>query len=183
MAMRKAIYLSCQRKQATVKSGPNYAHEHAGTSFGPSGSREQADIRKPGLAASPVRFAVTPYKNTLLPVKIGLLTVSLLGLALAVVLWGLEYKLSLYHPHANNSARVRVAKLWVGPKKAAVAQSVYTRSTAQLAQTRYQLGLSSIVELSQAQLQQTSGAIDNTNAQYEYRLALATLDYQVGTTP
>ena len=53
----------------------------------------------------------------------------------------------------------------------------------QLAQTRYQLGLSSIVELSQAQLQQTSAAIDNTNAQYEYRLALATLDYQVGNTP
>jgi outer membrane protein len=53
----------------------------------------------------------------------------------------------------------------------------------QLAQTRYQLGLSSIVELSQAQLQQTSAAIDNTNAQYEYRLALATLEYQVGTTP
>ena len=53
----------------------------------------------------------------------------------------------------------------------------------QLAQTRYQLGLSSIVELSQAQLQQTSAAIDNTNAQYEYRLALATLNYQVGTTP
>jgi outer membrane protein len=53
----------------------------------------------------------------------------------------------------------------------------------QLAQTRYQLGLSSIVELSQAQLQQTSAAIDNTNAQYDYRLGLATLDYQTGTTP
>jgi hypothetical protein len=114
-----------------VKSGPKYLHEHAGTLFGPSGIREQADIRKPGLAASPVRFAVTPYKNTLLSVKIGPLAVSLLGLALAVVLWGLEYKLSLYHPHANNSARVRVAKLWVGPKRAAVAQSVYARSTAQ----------------------------------------------------
>jgi outer membrane protein len=53
----------------------------------------------------------------------------------------------------------------------------------QLAQTRYQLSLSSIVELSQAQLQQTSAAIGNTNAQYEYRLSLATLDYQIGTTP
>jgi outer membrane protein len=53
----------------------------------------------------------------------------------------------------------------------------------QLAQTRYQLGLSSIVELSQAQLQQTSAAIDNTNAQYEYRLALAALNYQVGNAP
>jgi outer membrane protein len=53
----------------------------------------------------------------------------------------------------------------------------------QLAQTRYQLGLSSIVELSQAQLQQTSAAIDNTNAQYQYGLALATLNYQIGATP
>jgi outer membrane protein len=52
-----------------------------------------------------------------------------------------------------------------------------------LAQTRYQLGLSSIVELSQAQLQQTSAAIDNTNARYEYRLSLATLNYQIGTAP
>ncbi len=52
-----------------------------------------------------------------------------------------------------------------------------------LAQTRYQLGLSSIVELSQAQLQQTQAAISHTNARYEYRLALATLNYQVGVQP
>jgi outer membrane protein len=53
----------------------------------------------------------------------------------------------------------------------------------QLAQTRYHLGLSSIVELSQAQFQQTDAAIGNTDAQYQYRLALATLNYQIGTTP
>ena len=52
-----------------------------------------------------------------------------------------------------------------------------------LAQTRYQMGLSSIVELSQAQFQQTDAAITNTNAQYQYRLALATLNYQIGATP
>ncbi|HEY1901480.1 MAG TPA: TolC family protein [Terracidiphilus sp.] len=52
-----------------------------------------------------------------------------------------------------------------------------------LAQTRYQLGLSSIVELSQAQYQQTDAAIGNTNAQYQYRLAIATLNYQIGATP
>jgi outer membrane protein len=52
-----------------------------------------------------------------------------------------------------------------------------------LAQTRYQLGLSSIVELSQAQFQQTDAAIGNANAQYQYRLALATLNYQIGATP
>jgi outer membrane protein len=52
-----------------------------------------------------------------------------------------------------------------------------------LAQVRYQMGLSSIVELSQAQYQQTDAAIGNTNARYQYRLALATLNYQMGTAP
>jgi len=50
-----------------------------------------------------------------------------------------------------------------------------------LAQTRYKLGLSSIVELSQAQLQQTQAEIGNAQAEYEYRLALAALSYQTGT--
>jgi outer membrane protein len=53
----------------------------------------------------------------------------------------------------------------------------------QLAQTRYKLGLSSIVELSQAQLQQAEAQISNTNAIYQYRLALATLQYETGTQP
>ena len=52
-----------------------------------------------------------------------------------------------------------------------------------LAQTRYKLGLSSIVELSQAQLQQTEADITNTNALYQYRLALATLSFQTGAQP
>jgi outer membrane protein len=52
-----------------------------------------------------------------------------------------------------------------------------------LAQTRYKLGLSSIVELSQAQLQQTEAEIANTNAQYQYRLTLATLKFQTGEQP
>jgi outer membrane protein len=47
-----------------------------------------------------------------------------------------------------------------------------------LAQTRYKLGLSSIVELSQAQLQQTQAQISSTQAGYDYRLALAVLRYQ-----
>ena len=48
-----------------------------------------------------------------------------------------------------------------------------------LAQTRYKLGLSSIVELSQAQLQQTQAEIGSAQAGYEYRLALAVLRYQI----
>jgi outer membrane protein len=49
-----------------------------------------------------------------------------------------------------------------------------------LAQTRYRLGLSSIVELSQAQLQQTDAQIGNTNARYEYLATLSQLTYQTG---
>lgn len=52
-----------------------------------------------------------------------------------------------------------------------------------LATSRYQLGLSSIVELSQAQLAQTQAAIASTNAQYQYRLSLAALNYQTGAQP
>jgi outer membrane protein len=52
-----------------------------------------------------------------------------------------------------------------------------------LAQTRYKLGLSSIVELSQAQLQQTSAQIQDTSARYQYRLALSTLNYETGVNP
>ncbi len=52
-----------------------------------------------------------------------------------------------------------------------------------LAQTRYKLGLSSIVELSQAQLQQTSAQIQDTSARYQYRVALATLNYETGVAP
>jgi len=49
-----------------------------------------------------------------------------------------------------------------------------------LAQTRYKLGLGSIVEVSQAQLQQTEAAIGNTNARYGYEAALSSLRFQTG---
>lgn len=49
-----------------------------------------------------------------------------------------------------------------------------------LAQTRYKLGLGSIVELSQAQLQQTDAQIGNTNARYDYLSTISELNYQTG---
>jgi outer membrane protein len=50
----------------------------------------------------------------------------------------------------------------------------------ELAQTRYQLGLSGIVELSQAQLAQTQGEIAYANARYAYKQSLAVLKFQTG---
>jgi outer membrane protein len=49
-----------------------------------------------------------------------------------------------------------------------------------LAQGRYNLGLSSIVELTQAQLGQTSAEVENLNAKYEYQEAYAALQYALG---
>lgn len=49
----------------------------------------------------------------------------------------------------------------------------------ELSQTRYKLGLASIVELSQAQLQQTQAQIGGAQATYQYRLALAVLNFQI----
>ena len=52
-----------------------------------------------------------------------------------------------------------------------------------LAQTRYKLGLSSIVELSQAELQQTQAAIGNANARSQYNFAIAAIRFQTGVQP
>lgn len=52
--------------------------------------------------------------------------------------------------------------------------------TASLARERYNLGLSSIVELSQAELNQTAAEIRATAARYDYLLQLSIVDYQAG---
>jgi len=53
----------------------------------------------------------------------------------------------------------------------------------ELAQTRYNLGLGSIVELSQAQLNNTAAQIQQSSAKYEYQIQRAVLDYEIGTPP
>jgi outer membrane protein len=55
-----------------------------------------------------------------------------------------------------------------------------TTQALNLAKTRYKLGLSSIVELSQAQLQSTQATVDAVNARFDYLLALRSLDYARG---
>ena len=52
-----------------------------------------------------------------------------------------------------------------------------------LSESRYKLGLGSIVEVSQAQLQQTDAAIGYVNSQYQYRLSLSTLNFEIGMQP
>jgi outer membrane protein len=49
-----------------------------------------------------------------------------------------------------------------------------------LAEARYNLGLSSIVELTQAQLNKTRAAIEQATARYEYQARVSALKYQTG---
>jgi outer membrane protein len=55
------------------------------------------------------------------------------------------------------------------------------RESLKLAQARYDAGSSSIVELTQAQLNLTSAQITETDARYEYLVRRSALDYQTGT--
>jgi outer membrane protein len=49
-----------------------------------------------------------------------------------------------------------------------------------LASSRYQLGLSSIIELSQAQLNQTQAQIEQASSKYDYEAQISALNYQLG---
>jgi outer membrane protein len=49
-----------------------------------------------------------------------------------------------------------------------------------LAQSRYSLGLSSIIELSQAELNQTEARIEQASATYDYEAQYSLLNYQLG---
>ncbi len=79
---------------------------------------------------------------------------------------------------------VRIA--WLEANTAARRVDVTSRLVIQanealrLAQTRYDAGLGSIVELSQAQLNQTSAEIQNATARYDYLSRRAALDYSTG---
>jgi len=50
-----------------------------------------------------------------------------------------------------------------------------------LAETRYNLGITSIVELNQAQLSAIDAEIAYGRAKYQYLRARSNLDYQLGT--
>src|ERR1019366_981159 len=79
---------------------------------------------------------------------------------------------------------VRTAWLNAGSafQRLAVTEQLLAEATQafDLAQSRYGLGLSSIVELSQAQLNMTQAEIQKVSAQYDYAGQIANLNYQLG---
>ncbi|HEV8074745.1 MAG TPA: TolC family protein [Candidatus Acidoferrum sp.] len=85
----------------------------------------------------------------------------------------------------DNLAR-DVRNSWLDTQKAYARLSVTQQLLEQanlaleLAQARYKLGLSSIVEFSQAELQKTDADLQDTDAKYQYRLTQILLAYQMG---
>jgi outer membrane protein len=77
---------------------------------------------------------------------------------------------------------------WLGTQRAYDRLSVTRQLREQaslalsLAQSRYQLGLSSIVEFSQAELAKTDAELQDTDAHYQYALSQIALAYQIGTS-
>jgi hypothetical protein len=79
-------------------------------------------LPSPPGAASPTPTAAHRAGSRLAGLRSVFRAASILPvvLAVAVVLWGLSYKLSLYHTHQNHIGRTSVAKLWTGPPKASL---------------------------------------------------------------
>jgi outer membrane protein len=82
-----------------------------------------------------------------------------------------------------------VQTAWLNAKSAydklAVTEELLTAASEalKLAQSRYQLGLSSIVELSQAQLNLTQAQIEEASAKYDYQTQVAALNFALGNLP
>jgi outer membrane protein len=85
----------------------------------------------------------------------------------------------------NNVAR-DVRNAWLDTQKAyerlSLSQQLREQANLalELAQARYKLGLASIVEYSQANLQKTEADLADTDARYQYHVAQIALAYQIG---
>ncbi len=87
----------------------------------------------------------------------------------------------------NNVAR-DVRNAWLETRKAyerlTLTQQLREQASLalELAQARYKLGLGSIVEFSQADLQKTEADLQDTDARYQYRVAQMVLAYETGVS-
>jgi hypothetical protein len=88
--------------------------------FGPRARQDRARIWKKNQFTAPsaiqadpeaAKLALNQLFDLMRPLRL-----ALVGLAVAVALWGFAYKLSLYRSDQNRSFPVNVAKMWLGPK-------------------------------------------------------------------
>ncbi|MGH9431629.1 MAG: TolC family protein [Terriglobia bacterium] len=94
-----------------------------------------------------------------------------------------DQKLRNMEEQVSRDVRTAWADATTGYQGIAVSQQLLdeSRMALALAQGRYNLGLGSIVELTQGQLSELQAEIQNVNAQYDYQIQNAVLEYQVGS--
>ena len=80
---------------------------------------------------------------------------------------------------ANNSASIILKNKWLQEHVPSVRQDRY-QHRARPGTIAVQVGLSGIVDLTQAQLAQTEAEIGVANARFAYQTALAVVKYQTG---
>jgi hypothetical protein len=96
-------------------------------SFGRQMEEHEASSRGCVPGVTPCEeFGPSSSKSLLRPVIL-----AVMGLAIAVILWGIAYKLSLYRSHQNHHASLNVAKLWVGPRESHFALNKRTKVVVQ----------------------------------------------------
>jgi outer membrane protein len=156
----------------------------------------QADLWRPAVSFA-AAAGLTPFRQDTLTDRYGAAGINVTIPIFNGHLFGAERAEAQAHADAESQRvrdeedrivhDVRVAWLQAGAafqRIALTGQLVAEATQAQsLAQSRYDLGLSSIVELSQAQLNATEARLAEANARYGYAAALALLRYQAGQTP
>ena len=143
-----------------------------------AGAAGLAPVRADGLTST--RYAAAGF-NVNVPIFNGHLFGALRGEAEAQARAQQDYLRDLQNRIARD---VRTA--WLNAQSAYQGLSVteelldQAKKALDLAQARYKLGLSSIVELSQAQLNETQAEIVEASAKYDYQTDLSILNYQLG---
>ena len=93
----------------------------------PSPITPSADLTDAQSTSAQKRCVYLPWKQLFRPFPL-----ALVGLAIAVTLWGYGYKLSLYHSHPTPSSQASVAKLWDSPRNPSLAAASTLKTKSQL---------------------------------------------------
>jgi len=179
-AMRDRPELISQRFD--VSSAQNYATAERDLWFptlSAAGVAGLTPVREDGLDTT--RYAAAGF-NLQIPLFNGHLFGALRNEANAEARAQQQYLRNLQ----NNITRdVRTAWLQAnsGYQRLSVTQQLLEQAqkALNLATARYKLGLSSIVELTQAQLNETQAEIAQASAKYDYQTEMAVLNYEIGT--
>lgn len=181
---------------AAMASRPDLLSARADFSAAQHFATAQGDLWRPSISFAGTT-GVTPFHQNTLSDRFAAAGINVTVPVFSGHLFGAEHSEAEARANAESERvrdaenvvmhDVRIAWLQAGAafqRIALTTQLVSQATQAQnLAQSRYDLQLSSIVELSQAQLNLTQARLDQANARYGYAEALAILRYQAGQTP